>query len=502
MTRRKKLMLNTASALCYQLVSLVCGFVLPKFVIPYFGSDANGLLNSITQFLSVISLCEAGVGAVVQASLYQPLAKRDWPQVSRVMTSSRRFFGKVMKLLAVYVAVLMLAFPLALREKYDYDFGFLASLILILSVSYLAQYYLFVTHKLLLNADQMSFVQLTVHSGTLILNTLATVGLISLGASLHQVKLMSSLVFLLQPLVLKWYVERHYPVNTHMELTEEPIRQKWNGLAQHIASVVLLNTDTVVLTLCSTLKNVSIYSVYHLVAHGCKQVIASCTTGTQAMLGNMYAQQEHQRLNEAFSAYELLVHTLVTALFTLAGILLLPFVRLYTRNFTDANYIAPAFGYLLILAQAVYCVRIPYYSMVHAAGHFRQTQCSAIVEAAVNLGLSVSLVFRFGLVGVAIGTLAAMCYRTGYLAWYLQKQILHRRLGHFLKHLVVDILGSAVMVLATGRFAMAHLDVRSWLWLAVRVSVVGLAVLAGVQWVFYRQEFARTWTLLRGKHRK
>ena len=58
------------------------------------------------------------------------------------------------------------------------------------------------------------------------------------------------------------------------------------------------------------------------------------------------------------------------------------------------------------------------------------------------------------------------------------------------------------MVLATGRFAMAHLDVRSWLWLAVRVSVVGLAVLAGVQWVFYRQEFARTWTLLRGKHRK
>ena len=107
MTRRKKLMLNTASALCYQLVSLVCGFVLPKFVIPYFGSDANGLLNSITQFLSVISLCEAGVGAVVQASLYQPLAKRDWPQVSRVMTSSRRFFGKVMKLLAVYVLSLI-----------------------------------------------------------------------------------------------------------------------------------------------------------------------------------------------------------------------------------------------------------------------------------------------------------------------------------------------------------------------------------------------------------
>lgn len=502
MTRRKKLMLNTAAALCYQLISMVCSFVLPKFVIPYFGSDANGLLSAITQFLSVISLCEAGVGAVVQASLYQPLAQEDWLQVSRVMTSSQRFFGRVMKLLAAYVAVLMAVFPLVLRGKYDYDFGYLASLILILSVSYLAQYYLFVTHKLLLNADQMSYVQLAVHSGTLILNTLATIGLISLGASLHEVKLVSSLVFLLQPMVLKWYVERHYPVNTHIELTEEPIRQKWNGLAQHIASVVLLNTDTVVLTLFSTLKNVSIYSVYYLVSHGCKQVVASCTAGTQAMLGNMYARQETQRLDEAFSAFELLVHTLVTALFTLAGILLLPFVRLYTRNFMDADYIAPAFGYLLITAQAVYCIRIPYYSMVHAAGHFRQTQCSAIVEAAVNVGLSVALVFRLGLVGVAIGTLAAMCCRTGYLAWYLQRNILCRPLRLFLRHLGVDAIGSLAMVLAAGQFSMARPDVRGWLWLAVRVSAVGLAVLAVVQWLFYRKEFANAFALLRGKGRK
>ena len=39
---------------------------------------------------------------------------------------------------------------------------------------------------------------------------------------------------------------------------KEPIQQKWNGIAQHVAAVVIGGTDTVVLTLFSTLQNVSI----------------------------------------------------------------------------------------------------------------------------------------------------------------------------------------------------------------------------------------------------
>ena len=64
--------------------------------------------------------------------------------------------------------------------------------------------------------------------------------------------------------------------------------------------------------------------------------------------------------------------------------------------------------------------------MVLAAGHYKQTQWSAIIEAAVNIAVSVVLVFKFGLTGVAIGTLAAMVYRTAYLARYLSRNIICR----------------------------------------------------------------------------
>ena len=67
--------------------------------------------------------------------------------------------------------------------------------------------------------------------------------LINLNCSVQVVKLVASLTFLLRPIILKIYVEKHYNVNWHEEYTEEPIKQKWNGFAQHIASLILQNTD-------------------------------------------------------------------------------------------------------------------------------------------------------------------------------------------------------------------------------------------------------------------
>ena len=54
--------------------------------------------------------------------------------------------------------------------------------------------------------------------------------------------------------------------------------------------------------------------------------------------------------------------------------------------------------------------------MVYAAGHFKETQLSSIIEAVLNIVLSVLLVLKFGLVGVAIGTGTARWKRELYLA--------------------------------------------------------------------------------------
>lgn len=485
--RKKKLALNTASALVYQFITMVCGFVLPKFVIPYFGSTTNGLINSITQFLTIITLCECGVGAVVQSSLYKPLADGDDETISKIMISSRRFFNMIMKALGVYIILLIIIYPIILKSNYSYSWIYTSSLIVILAFSYVAQYYLFLSYRLLLNADQASYIQLSIHSVVLVLNTIVTIVLIKVGSNVHIVKLGSALVFLIQPVFLRFYVERRYKLNWKLKYTEEPIKQKWNGLAQHIASVVLGNTDTVVLTLFSTLENVSIYSVYYLVTHGIRQVIVSFNTGIQAMLGNMLAKNEMDLLDKTYSAVEWVFHTIVTYLFSVTGVLILPFVTVYTNNFNDANYITPVFGILMVAAQAFYCIRIPYETMIRSAGHYKQTQCSSIIEAGINIVSSIILVFKFGLVGVAIGTLAAMTYRTIYLVIYLSHNILNRNIIYFVKNICVDFTSVVLIWLLTKCFSMHDVSYASWLILSIKVAVTAAIIVFIVNYVSYRK---------------
>ena len=490
MTRKTKLMLNSVSSLIYQIITIVCGFILPRLFLSFYGSAVNGLVSSITQFLGFISLAECGVGAVVQSALYKPLANRDMSEVSKIVVSAERFFRKIAYILLGYTAVLMVFYPLITQKSFDYLFTLI--LIFVISISSFAQYYLGMTYKLLLNADQLGFIQYGIHSATLILNTVSCVLLMKAGASVQIVKLTTSLIFLAQPVLLAIIAKRNYKIDHKIHFTEEPIKQKWNGLAQHIATVVLGNTDTVVLTLLSTLENVSVYAVYHLVVNGVKQIVVSMTNGMQSMLGNMLAKNETDELNRSFSHIEWLLHTLVTIVFSVTAALIVPFVSVYTANISDANYIVPAFAYLITAAQAAYCLRLPYNIMVLAAGHYKQTQWSAIIEAAVNIVVSVVLVFSFGLIGVAIGTLAAMTYRTIYLAWYLSHNIINRNLRHFLKHILTDAV-CVVMLLGIVKlfapfFAMKSVSYISWSVLSVKVGCSALLSTAVVNVILYRRE--------------
>ena len=90
--RKKKLLKNTIASITFEVTTLICGFILPRLILRYYGSQVNGLVNSITQFLQIIALFDMGVGAVVQSTLYKPLAENDNGLISKIVKSAKRFF--------------------------------------------------------------------------------------------------------------------------------------------------------------------------------------------------------------------------------------------------------------------------------------------------------------------------------------------------------------------------------------------------------------------------
>lgn len=484
MKRKKRLFHNTLSSLVFQITTIICGFILPRFVLQSFGSEVNGLVNSITQFLSIISFLELGVGAVVQSSLYRPLADKDNDTVSRIIVSASRFFRRLAQLLLVYITVLMVIYPYIAVQNFSWIYT--ASLIAAMSISFFAQYYFGVVDRLLLTADQRGFIQYNTQTFTLILNTVACVLLIKAGASIHIVKLTTSLIYLLRPLFLRVYVNRHYSIDRKIVYSEEPIIQKWNGVAQHIAAVILDSTDSIVLTIFSTLSNVSIYSIYNLVVYGVKSLFLSMTNGMQALIGELWAKQEINELRVMFGQFEWLIHTGTVLVFGCTGVLIIPFVQVYTKGITDANYIQPIFAILLVTAHAVHCLRLPYNMMILAGGHYKQTQNNYIVAAILNIMLSIISVKTLGLIGVAIGTLIAMLYQTIWMAIYCSRNLLQRPIKKSIKQVFVDMISVVVLCASTWMFKLTDVNFISWVLLAIKVAGIGLVAVLAINSIFYK----------------
>jgi O-antigen/teichoic acid export membrane protein len=494
--RKKRLAWNTTSSFVFQITTIICGFILPRMILEGFGSEVNGLVNSIMQFLQIIAFLDLGVGSVVKSSLYKPLSNKDNIVVSKIAASAEKFFRRIAQILLVYIVILIFIYPLIV----DQSFGFIytATLILAMSISSFAQYYFGVVNRLLLTADQRGYVQYNAQTVTVILNTVACVLLIKFGAGIQFVKLTTSLIYISRPLYLYWYVNKHYKINRKISYEGEPIKQKWNGLAQHVAAVVLDSTDTIVLSLFSTLSNVSIYSVYFMVIHGVKQLFTSMINGIQSLIGELWAKKEIDKLNETFAWTEWTIHTGTTFLFGCTGVLIIPFVQVYAKGITDVNYVVPLFAALITLAHAMHCLRIPYNLIILACGHYRETQRNYIIAVIMNVVLSVVTVKIWGLVGVAIGTLVAMAYQTIWMAYYDSKNLIKWPFKNFLKQFSVDIATVLSGAFLTSFLRMADINYLDWIILAVKTTMIWSLIVLGINLVFYRNKVYRLFSMFAG----
>lgn len=482
-------MYNTISSLVFQIVTIVCGFILPRMILSAFGSNVNGLVNSITQFLGIISFLELGVGAVVQSALYKPLAEKRQDDVSKIIASANKFFHRIAQILLVYVMALVVIYPLFVRKSYG--FWYTATLIVVISISSFAQYYFGIVNRLLLTADQRGYIQYTAQTVAVIGNTGACYVLIAVGCNIQTVKLATSLIYLLQPFSIYLYVRSHYKVNTKIHYEKEPIPQKWNGIAQHVAAVVLDGTDTVVLTMFATLSDVSIYSVYYLVVKGVKQLFMSMTNGITSLIGELWAKQELSELRSVFGWTEWVIHTGTTFVFGVTAILIIPFVKVYTLGIHDADYVQPLFAVLIVAANAAHCLRLPYNIMILAAGHYKQTQNNYIVAAVLNIVISILAVKSWGLIGVAIGTFIAMVYQTIWMAWYDSNNLIAWPLKNVARQIAVDVMSVLICSLATLPFRMSSVSYLNWVINAVAVSVIWFLIMAVINLLLYRDKVER-----------
>lgn len=494
--RSKNALYSISSNLVLQVITIIYGFIVPKIIISTFGSNINGLISSITQFLSYIALLEVGIGPVVKAALYKPISNKDTKTIENILLSAEKFFKRIAMVFIVYILFLCLFYPYIIKGEFSNIFTI--SLIIVISLSTFAEYFFGMTYRLYLQTVQKNYIISIIQIGTYILSAFVIVVLAKLGASIQIIKLISALIFIARPILQNIYVKKKYRLNLKEADSNYKLENKWDGFAQHIASVIHNNTDLTLLTIFCNFIEVSVYSVYYLVVKGIKAIIQSFSDGMDAIFGDMLAKKENDILNKNFNIYECIYFTICTIIFTSTIVLITPFISVYTKNIIDANYIRPLFGYLIVISEYIWAIRLPYVTLTYAAGHFKETRKGAWIECLSNIIISFIFIKKLEIVGVTIGTIVAMTIRTIEFIYHTNKYILKRSLVQSIKKILLTIFETLIILIISKYIPFLINDSYiNWLINAIIVFLISVIVVLILNFVVYRKEFKGLFMILK-----
>lgn len=485
--KNKITLLNSISALFLQVVTIISGFIIPKIILLYFGSAVNGLVSSISQFLSYIALIEGGVTGVIYASLYKPLLDNDKTKISRILVTSKIFYRRIGYIFMAYSLVLAVIYPIFINK--DFDFLFASGLTIVLSITLLIQYMFSLTLKTLLVADKKLYIISFTQVGIIILNIIFTYISARIYPNIHILKFISGIMYVFQPLIYARYVNKNYDISWDEKQDNTLLKERWNGFAINVANFIHTSTDITILTIFTNLKIVSVYYVYSLVINGLGSLVKSISSGIEPTIGHSYAKNDSNDINFKMDLYEFVIFFLVGFLFTVASIQITPFVMVYTKKINDANYCQPIFGYVIVLAEALYLLKYPHLSIAYTANKFKEITVPAFIEAFINIVISIILVNRIGMIGVAIGTAIAMLYRMIFQVRYTQKILSNRKPRIYYKKLIIISIATMVAILMCN---LIRINEENFVNLILGASIHSLIVLIVyfiTAFLFFKREF-------------
>lgn len=411
-----------------QAVTMGMGILIPRLLIVNYGSEVNGLLSSIRQVFVYVALLEAGVGMASLQALYAPVARNDYRGASAVLAATHYYYRRTGILYGLCVLALAVVYPLVIKS--NISFPVVAGVILLQGASGVINYFFQGKYTILLRVAGRSYITTNTATVVNVVSKVVQISLITAGFNIIAVQAAYFVVNMVQMLYISYYVRRNFQ---WLDLTEKPnvaaLSQSRNVIVHNVSGLIFNNTGGVLLTVFCGLTSVSVYSLYSMLLACIAGSIDTVCNSVEFVLGQTFNSNRSyfMKLQEVFESYYL---ALFFSAFTIALLLLPPFLKLYTAGIADANYIDSTLLYLFIAFYVLMYARRTSSQINNFAGHFKQTQWRSVLESTINLSISFSLVKPLGMYGVLAGAIAALLYRTNDIIIYANLKILGRAPWH------------------------------------------------------------------------
>jgi len=397
---------NTTVAMLARVVAILLGFATRVVFTRTLSEEYVGINGLFTDILNVLALSELGVGTAITYALYKPIAEKDVEKQKSLMRMYQQFYRVVagFVLLAGLLVIPFMDLLIKGQPKIDY--------LILIYLMYLGNSvisYLLIYKRTLIDAHQLSYIGVLYQTIFLVIQNVAQIIVLLTTKNFLLFVSMLMLCTLLNNISISRKADKMYPYLKDKNVQALPKEEK-QGIYQNIkamlmhkvGTVVVNNTDNLLLSSLVGIVSAGMYSNYYLVIGSIRQVLNQVFQGITASVGNLGVEESNEHIKKVFDATFFIGQWIFGFAVICLYELLTPFIELsfglqYVFD-KEVTLVLCLNFYLTGMRQATLVFR-------DSLGLFWYDRYKALIEALVNLITSLILGYYWGITGIFLGTL-------------------------------------------------------------------------------------------------
>lgn len=405
--RSTKSIINSGANVISFIIAFIPNLIIRKFFLETLGSEMLGINSLYTNIIGWLSIVEMGIGSTIVYSLYKPFSQNNKSKISAYI----KFYGKFYKRIGFFILVLGICL-LPFLQNFIIDnvdikvvrIGFFLALL----NSFIS--YLFSHRLCILNVSQEGY---KITLGTTISKIIIAILQILMFKSYPNfilfilIQLCINFIYFI---LINLYVKKQYiwidEYKDEIELEEKKgLSQNIRAMFMHkIGSLVVGSTDNIVISKFVGLTVLANYVNYQTVIGAFQSIVCMIMNGMTASIGNMLVNESKEKAYEVHKKIFFLNFWIVSFIIISLYNTLEQFICIWVGK----TYLLDKYTFVVILINIYFSLmRSSVEQFQSGSGFFYKDRYVPIIEALVNIIVSIVLAKKIGILGVFIGTLSS-----------------------------------------------------------------------------------------------
>lgn len=453
---------NVIVGIFSQCINVIITLITRTIFIKVLGLEYLGISNVFASILTILSVAELGIGEAISFSLYKPLAENDTKKISLIMKMFKKMYSIVAISIVIFGIVLVPFLKYIIKESIEVENIYIVYFLYVINsvVTYFCAY-----KKILLIADQRKYIESLVNAIMLLLMYVVQIIVLIIFRNYLLYFSIQVLFNLLINIVLTHIVNKRYPyINNSVSDTlskedKKMIFKNFVALAiQRVNGVIAQSIDNIILSLMLGTVIVGKYSNYLTIEKYLTQFIIVIFTALTGSIGNLIATESKERHYEVFKK----INFFAFWIFAITTICYFSSVQTFIKFWLGSEDYLIDISIVFVIALNYYVMGVRHSVTIfkNAYGLYWQDRYKPIISAVVNIVFSLLLTYKFGMIGVGLGTLISYLLVNSVIEpFILFKYGFNRDVkGYYIDYIIKICVVSAICIVSVLLFNFLSID--------------------------------------------